>query len=469
MSVFGHDACDTAGTGGDVNRLERPERALLRRDDVRRQRWRGASPPKRRRAAVAVESARAPARRAGLHPLRQRVDLGRRQPAAFRHLQRRCVCRTAWISRLFSGSPGTIAGPDLAALEQSLARVEAQAAHPLVGVAVVAVGGEHRAHDGFEECRRLRGVAPAPPPGAPPRRSGAPAAAPPGRRAATRAQWFGESWRAIMHGRDDEDCHGAPAAAWRMLADTAAQPKPGVKTAGVKIPIERLQPEAVFPVPGSPDWIAVDEDVWISNKPKDSVARLERRRPIRWPRRFRSASVPARAWPPGSAACGCPTAAIRRCRRVDLKTGAVTATIPCAIGNTEGSIAAGAGSIWIVTDTKGTLARLDPATNTVVAEIYVAPGSYGLTYGEDALWVTSSEQQSGHARRSAHQPDRRDHRGRQDAALHRRRRRRGVDAEPGRRQRVARSIPPPTRWSRRSRSACPAAAATSPSARDRCG
>ena len=31
------------------------------------------------------------------------------------------------------------------------------------------------------------------------------------------------------------------------------------------------------------------------------------------------------------------------------------------------------------------------ATNTVVAEIYVAPGSYGLTYGEDAVWVTSTE------------------------------------------------------------------------------
>ena len=26
-----------------------------------------------------------------------------------------------------------------------------------------------------------------------------------------------------------------------------------------------------------------------------------------------------------------------------------------------------------------------------MAEVYLAPGSYGLTYGEDALWVTSSE------------------------------------------------------------------------------
>jgi hypothetical protein len=58
------------------------------------------------------------------------------------------------------------------------------------------------------------------------------------------------------------------------LTQSPPAPKPGAKIPGVKIPIERLQPDAVFPVPGSPDWIAVDEDVWISNKPKDNVARL---------------------------------------------------------------------------------------------------------------------------------------------------------------------------------------------------
>ena len=56
---------------------------------------------------------------------------------------------------------------------------------------------------------------------------------------------------------------------------TPRPPKPGVKTPGIQIPIERLQPEAVFPYPGAPDWIAVDEEVWVSNKPKDSVARLD--------------------------------------------------------------------------------------------------------------------------------------------------------------------------------------------------
>ena len=41
---------------------------------------------------------------------------------------------------------------------------------------------------------------------------------------------------------------------------------------------------------------------------------------------------------------------------------------------------------------RGTLARIDPATNRTVAEIYVAPGSFAVAFGEDAVWVTSSEQ-----------------------------------------------------------------------------
>src|SRR5207244_2352976 len=34
-------------------------------------------------------------------------------------------------------------------------------------------------------------------------------------------------------------------------------------------------PDAVFDVPGAPDWIAVDDDVWISNAPKNNVVRLD--------------------------------------------------------------------------------------------------------------------------------------------------------------------------------------------------
>jgi YVTN family beta-propeller protein len=77
--------------------------------------------------------------------------------------------------------------------------------------------------------------------------------------------------------------------------------------------------------------------------------------------------------------------------RVDLKTNAVTATIPTTIGSSEGGIATGASSVWLVTDKRGTLVRFDPATNRPVAEIRVPAGSYGIAFGEGAVWVTSTD------------------------------------------------------------------------------
>jgi YVTN family beta-propeller protein len=60
-----------------------------------------------------------------------------------------------------------------------------------------------------------------------------------------------------------------------VMDQTPRPPKPGVKTPGVKIPIERLKPDAVFSVPGTPDWLAIDEAAWVSNEPRDSVTRMD--------------------------------------------------------------------------------------------------------------------------------------------------------------------------------------------------
>ncbi len=67
-----------------------------------------------------------------LDPLRQVGDLLRREPLLGRHL--RGIFEewfTAWISRLFSGSPGTTAGRFLP-LDQAVAVVDPQAPFELV-------------------------------------------------------------------------------------------------------------------------------------------------------------------------------------------------------------------------------------------------------------------------------------------------------------------------------------------------
>jgi virginiamycin B lyase len=55
-----------------------------------------------------------------------------------------------------------------------------------------------------------------------------------------------------------------------------------------------------------------------------------------------------------------------------------------------GPLATGTGSIWMITDTNGTLARIDPDTNAVVAEIAVPSGVSAMTLGMNALWIASS-------------------------------------------------------------------------------
>jgi virginiamycin B lyase len=173
----------------------------------------------------------------------------------------------------------------------------------------------------------------------------------------------------------------------------ARPPRPGAKASGVKIPIERLKPEAVFEYPGSPDWIAVDQFVWVSNRPKDSLGRFDPKA------NTVAAVIPVGKGPCSGLAAGFGSLWVPNCgdktlARVDLKTGAVTTTIATTIGSSEGSIATGAGSVWLMTDAKGTLARFDPDTNKVVAEVYLPSGSYGLAFGEGALWVTSTDHDS---------------------------------------------------------------------------
>ncbi len=170
--------------------------------------------------------------------------------------------------------------------------------------------------------------------------------------------------------------------------------KPEVKTnpklAAVQLPMARLKPEAVFEVPGVPDWQAVDEMVWISNGPKNSITSMD-------PKTNKVAATiavgkrPCSGLAAGFGSIWVPNCGDQTVSRVDIKTATVVATIATGVGNSEGGIATGAGSVWLVVDKTGTLVRIDPATNKAVAEITVAPGSYGLAFGEDALWVTSTE------------------------------------------------------------------------------
>jgi streptogramin lyase len=67
------------------------------------------------------------------------------------------------------------------------------------------------------------------------------------------------------------------------------------------------------------------------------------------------------------------------------------ATIPAGPADSEGGIATGAGSVWLVTSKTGELVRIDPATNQIAAKIQIPPGSFNPVFAGDSIWVSSTE------------------------------------------------------------------------------
>lgn len=167
-------------------------------------------------------------------------------------------------------------------------------------------------------------------------------------------------------------------------------PRPGVKE--VQKSMELIKPDSVFPVPGVPDWtIASPDAVWVSNKPKNSISKLDAKT------NTVTATVTVGEKPCSGIAYGfgslwAPNCGDNTVSRVDAKEAKVVATIPVGPANSEGGIACSKDAVWLATGTAGDkVVRIDPKTNKVVAEVKVPEGSYTVDFGEGAIWVTSTK------------------------------------------------------------------------------
>jgi len=150
-----------------------------------------------------------------------------------------------------------------------------------------------------------------------------------------------------------------------------------------------IEPQAVFPVPGEPDWqVITDDAVWVSNEPRNTVHRLD-------PKTNQIAAIvdvgqkPCSGLAAGFGSIWVPICGAKALSRIDTRTNKVTATLPIGPAESEGGIAASPDSIWMLTDPKGTLSRIDPETNRVTAKIAVAADSAACTFGEGAIWITT--------------------------------------------------------------------------------
>lgn len=177
-------------------------------------------------------------------------------------------------------------------------------------------------------------------------------------------------------------------------ATPAKPPKPvatGVKTRGVKIPMSKLPREAEFQIAGAPDWMAIDNSLWISNGPKNTIVRIDTVA-NKIGDQIREFNKPCSGIVTGFGSLWVPNCGNKTLSRLDLITRTIQATIPTTIANSEGGIATGAGSVWLMSDARSTLKRIDPTTNKVIATVALPEGCYTPAYGFDAVWVTCTKQ-----------------------------------------------------------------------------
>lgn len=170
------------------------------------------------------------------------------------------------------------------------------------------------------------------------------------------------------------------------LTQSPPAPKPPAGPPPVEVPFDRLKPEAAFDAADLTGLVSTTDAVWLVRS-TGLVTRLDVEK--------NAAAEPVAV---DGVPCGGLTSAFEaiwlpRCDppglvRVDPKSAKVAATLGYGISDGAGAIASGTGSIWLLTD-NGTVARLDPDTNAIVAELYVAAGATDLVFHDEAIWIAS--------------------------------------------------------------------------------
>jgi virginiamycin B lyase len=172
----------------------------------------------------------------------------------------------------------------------------------------------------------------------------------------------------------------------------AAAPRGGIKTPGVQIPIALLKAEAeidaapAFIGVGSGAGSGVADLLLIPDRKTAKLFRLD-------PKTNKLAEpVPGVDKPCGGAIAAfgsiwTPSCADHSLLRIDAKKWKVSAKIATGTGAAPVSIAASSDSIWIFSDNRTTLTRVDPGRNQAVAEIRLPAGCSALAFGEAALWA----------------------------------------------------------------------------------
>lgn len=156
-------------------------------------------------------------------------------------------------------------------------------------------------------------------------------------------------------------------------------------------PVADLFPAPTIKLGDKADWVSITDDaVWIGTVGPDAVQKLD-------PNTggvTKIVALPGKPlaglalgfgalWAP--LCCDAPSIA-----RIDLAKDALTGAFPVPFVSPESGVTTGAGSVWLVIDDSGTLARIDPETGAIQQRIRTAPHSYNPLFHDGVVWLTQA-------------------------------------------------------------------------------
>jgi virginiamycin B lyase len=173
----------------------------------------------------------------------------------------------------------------------------------------------------------------------------------------------------------------------RLGAAVAADDAPDVRMR----PMSELRALATVRLGDTADWVAITDDaVWSGSSGPFALHRIDPKT------NERVASVPLPGEPCAGLAAGFGAVWVPLCTKpaslakVDAKSNKLT-LYKVGPAAEEGGIAVSDESVWLVTDAKGVLARIDPTSGAVTQKIKVPAGSYNPWFADGRIWLTHAD------------------------------------------------------------------------------
>ncbi len=181
-------------------------------------------------------------------------------------------------------------------------------------------------------------------------------------------------------------CCGNATKAAAPDGDASAR-QPGTTRVAIR-PMSELKVTATIPIASQADWVKItSKAVWIGSKGPYAVTEID-------PQNNQVTRVELPGDPCAGLAADAKNLWVPLCgkvpklARVDLEKRKLTGVFNVGPGAAEGGIAVGAGSVWMIVDKEGSMARIDPANGSIVDIVHLKPGSYNPMFSEGRIWVT---------------------------------------------------------------------------------